>query len=285
MIPRPRAGLAETGRGSQNQEMALPDASIEAPAEEVVLEDATAALSAPAADPMSDRAETRVPGTMRLLAWTVGVSIVGLGLVLVFRVVEPNTMTTGITNAWGWLQAAPAPVYFGVFALVALAPFPCSILYVTAGPLFGVTTSLLWIAPALALNTVMVHALASGVLRPRLESVLTKRGLRVPRIEHRNDRLLFAVLIRLTPGVPFFVQSWLIALSGLALVPFILITVAIQMLYATGFVVLGRSAFEGEVGGAAIAISALVVVSIGARLLHKHLRRKRAALAADEPMP
>jgi hypothetical protein len=45
------------------------------------------------------------------------------------------------------------------------------------------------------------------------------------------------------------------------------------MIFVIGFVVLGRSAFEGELGLAIFALALIVGGSIGARVLHARLRR------------
>ena len=203
----------------------------------------------------------------------VGIAIAFLVLALVAIFLAPeSTLTTG-RRAWTSLQSAPAPVYFAVMSVVLLAPVPASVLYVAAGPLYGVLPSLLWIAPALAINALLVHAIAGSLLRPRLERFVARRGLKIPALETRADEHLFTVLIRITPGIPYFVQSWLLGLAGVQRTPFVLITVAIQMLYATGFVVLGRSAFEGDTGVAVAALATLVVVSLGARQVHKRFRK------------
>jgi uncharacterized membrane protein YdjX (TVP38/TMEM64 family) len=192
--------------------------------------------------------------------------------VLVAALFAPESVGNTAGLAWTRLRSAPAPVFFAVMSVALLAPIPASLLYVTAGPLYGVVTSLLWIAPALAINALLVHVIASSFLRPRLEAMVARRGMRIPTFEKRSDQNLFIVLIRITPGIPYFVQNWLLGLADVERLPFVAITVAIQMLYATGFVVLGKSAFEGETGVAIAAFAALVVVSIGARMVHKRFR-------------
>ncbi len=202
----------------------------------------------------------------------IAVSIGFVALVLLAALLAPESTQATARRAWAGLQSAPAPVYFAVMSVALLAPIPASLLYVTAGPLYGILPSLLWIAPALAINALLVHLIASSLLRPRLERFVARRGLTIPALETRADEHLFIVLIRITPGIPYFVQNWLLGLANVRRMPFVLITVGIQMLYATGFVVLGRSAFEGDTGVAVGALATLVVVSLGARQVHKRFR-------------
>lgn len=208
-----------------------------------------------------------------------------LGLAALFAFLDLETARSGAFAAWSQLKSAPAPVYFAVVAVALFTPVPASFLFITAGPLYGIVPSLLWIAPTLALNTLGVHVIASSWLRPPLERFVARRDFTIPRLETRADQRLFITLIRITPGIPYFVQSWLIGLAGVERVPFIVITVLVQMVYATGFVVLGYSAFEGELALAIGAGVLLVFISVGARLIHRRFRAARAASSEATPDP
>jgi len=244
-----------------------------------------------ASDSEGDDRPTRTTASPLLVAGSIGLVALALGAALL----APESITASARLAWSSLQSAPAPIYFAVMSIALLAPVPASVLYLTAGPLYGILPSLLWIAPALAINALLVHVIASSLLRPRLERLVARRGLKIPALETHADENLFIVLVRITPGIPYFVQSWLLGLAGVRRAPFVLITVAIQMLYATGFVVLGRSAFEGDAAIAIAALAALVVVSLGARQIHKRFRANvhvapttsdgAESDAADDPLP
>jgi uncharacterized membrane protein YdjX (TVP38/TMEM64 family) len=179
---------------------------------------------------------------------------------------------SAISALWSALKAAPAPIYFGIMAIALVAPVPASVFYITAGPLYGIALSLAWIAPALALNALLVHMLAHSMLRPPLERLVARTGRALPEMGAHRDQNLFILLVRITPGIPYFLQSWVIALSGVRRTPFILLSVATQMLYAAGFVILGRSAFAGRAGLAVSAVALLVVASIIARMAHGRLK-------------
>lgn len=215
------------------------------------------------------------PGDGRAARLFVAVAgVAALGLAIAAAVAGPEALLAFGRAAWRGLQAAPAPLYFGAMVLGLAAPLPASVFYVTAGPLYGVGPSLAWIAPVLALNALLVHAIGTTTLRPTLERLVARRARTLPRLARREDQLLFATLVRVTPGIPYFIQSWAIVLAGVDRLPFVLISVGIQMIYATGFVVLGRAAFEGRLGGAVFALAFLVVAAIAARFAHGRLRRE-----------
>ena len=195
---------------------------------------------------------------------------------------SPADLTTRamdlLRGAWAALLAAPAPVYFGVLTLALVGPVPISVFYVTAGPIYGIGPALAWIAPTLALNALLVHAIGTTAVRPRLAAWIERRGLHIPLLEEPSDQLLFATVVRITPGIPYFLQSWAIVLAGIRRGVFVVLSVAIQMVYATGFVVLGRGAFEGRLGLAATALAFLVVAGLVARHIHRRLRDRAPAL-------
>lgn len=208
----------------------------------------------------------------RLAIALAGVLLLGVLGVLDARF-DFESARDGAGAAWSLLKSAPAPIYFACMAVIILAPVPASVFYITAGSLYGIVPSLLWIAPVLAVNALLVHSLVGGWLRPRVERLIAGRGLQIPKLNTRNDQVLFITLIRITPGIPYFIQSWVLGLANVDRMPFLVITVGIQMFYATGFVVLGRSAFEGEFGLTIGAIALLVAVSIIARIVHTRFRR------------
>ncbi len=182
---------------------------------------------------------------------------------------------------WQSLLAAPAPVFFGVMSVALVFPVPISAFYVAAGPIFGILPALAWIAPSLVLNALLVHAIGTTAVRPRLLAWIEQRGLRVPTLNEASDQLLFATVVRVTPGIPYFIQSWLIVLAGIRRDGFVALSVGIQMFYAAGFVTLGRSAFEGRLGLAVTALTFLLVATLVARQVHRRLRDRAPTFDED----
>ena len=123
------------------------------------------------------------PSPLLLLAGVAAVVAIGLAMFLVLGLEGVRHL---VLAAWAQLQVAPAPLYFGFMSVAIAAPVPVSVLYVTAGPIYGVTESLLWIAPALALNSLLVHAIGDTALRPWLQAFVDRRGATLPRLEART---------------------------------------------------------------------------------------------------
>ncbi|MBW2497034.1 MAG: hypothetical protein JRF61_07140 [Deltaproteobacteria bacterium] len=217
-----------------------------------------------------------------MLVLVVGATAIGL---LMLREVAPDTLRSTATQAWSRLQEAPPLVFFTTMALVCLLPFPITLFYMAAGPLFGIVPAILWIVPALAVNQLLGHAIAGGFLRPRIEALIEGRGYTVPRVTKPADQSLFTVAVRITPGFPYFLQNLVLGVAGIERKRYILISVPVQMIYAVGFVVLGKSAMDGEFGIGIGAIGLIFVVSLGARWLRGRMRNARSLGGGPSPGP
>jgi len=170
-----------------------------------------------------------------------------------------------VQEGWAALQTMPPLVYFVVMALLCILPVPISPFYVAAGPLFGFGQSLLWIGGAVALNQLLAHYLAAGMLRPMLEGFLSERGHAIPKPRNPSEERLLTVLIRITPGPPYALQNWILGLAGIERRRYLIISWPIQMTHATAWVLLGQSVFEGRTGVIFAAIGLIICLGILAR--------------------
>lgn len=227
---------------------------------------------------MPESTEERPAAGRPSLPWLLlagGVLLAGTSW-LIFGVLGTDEIYRLTMLGWERLQEAPPIAYFSVVFIASLLPIPASVLYAGAGTLYGVPTTLLWIAFTAVLANTIIFFICSSFLRPTLIRLVEQRGHVVPTIDSDGDANLLIAFIRITPGIPYFLQNWIIGLSGVALVRSLAITLVIHMVYASGFVILGRSAFEGELGQVALAIALLVAISILARAAHGRIKAARA---------
>lgn len=80
-------------------------------------------------------------------------------------------------------------------------------------------------------------------------------------------------MLRITPGVPLFVQNYTLGLLGVPLLHSLVIALPICGLYTSGFVLTGGAIFKGHIGLIIAGFSLLAAASIGINLA----RRKFAA--------
>lgn len=181
------------------------------------------------------------------------------------------------------LLGTPSPfVFFGVMAVVCVLPVPVSAFYVAGAAIYGSQTTLAWVGLALAINIWLAQTLAARTLRPFALRLLAARKIRPPELRDANDVLAFVVLVRIAPGVPFFAQNLVLGLADVDRLRSLVVSLPIQLVFASGFVLLGQSAFEGRLGVAAAAIGMIGSLSLAARLVHRRLAQRLPLEPAPE---
>jgi uncharacterized membrane protein YdjX (TVP38/TMEM64 family) len=172
-------------------------------------------------------------------------------------------------------RAAGPLVFFTAMALLPLAGFPLAPFTLSAGPVFGPTLGLgpviLCSFAAVTVNVALSYWIAATGLRPAVAWLLRRLGLELPRIE-RNSAWLLALVVRIVPGPPFFLQSYLL---GLARVPFrvyLVVSTLVPLGYIVCVVVLGDALARGD-WHAALAATAIMTLIGG--IIHQ-LRRRLA---------
>lgn len=171
------------------------------------------------------------------------------------------------------LRGVPPLLFFSAFIVATFLPVPVGLFYLAAGVVYGIGPALAWIAGSLVISNLLIHSASKSFLRPSLESLVTRRGHRIPRFDSPLDEALFITLIRLTPGVPYFLQNLILAVADLDLMRFVVLSVAFQMVYVIGFVVLGRSALDGRLGWVVGGLALIVAVAVAARILSRRRGR------------
>ena len=118
-----------------------------------------------------------------------------------------------------YLVKNPWALFLALVFLPGL-PVPTSALLFTAGvvwrdqPLMAVSLSML----AMALNLTWTYWLAAGPARRLVEKMLAATAIKIPDLP-RGDHLKLILVLKLTPGIPFFFQNYLL---GFLRAPFML---------------------------------------------------------------
>ena len=210
-----------------------------------------------------------------------GVVAVALGVlaVLALRGVDLRGL---VNQAFDSIRSAGPWVYFGSIAVLPAFGFPISLFYFTAGPAFAAQMTLPGVIAAalaaLAVNFALSYWLAHRALRPMAEWLLSHTKFRVPRVSPENE-LTVAVLVRVTPGPPLFLQSYILGLSGVRFRVYMAVSMAAQVVYCSGFIVFGKALMEGK-GGMAVMGAGLLVAAVAlVQILRKRLAKRDAGQA------
>ena len=169
-------------------------------------------------------------------------------------------------------------VFFAAVALLPAFGAPLLAFTIPAGELFGPQLSIPGVIAAslaaIAVNLAFTYGLARYALRPLLSKLVKRYGYSVPRVTPANALTIILVL-RLTPGPPFFLQSYIL---GLAEVPFRLYMIASWLSIipmSVGAIILGRGLLNGNFR---LALTGLGVLVVFVAVVH-WLRNRYAARA------
>jgi uncharacterized membrane protein YdjX (TVP38/TMEM64 family) len=167
-----------------------------------------------------------------------------------------------------FLEANPWALVIALATLPGIG-FPISPLFIlmgaVLGPKYGLPTACLIAVAAQSTCTVWTYLLAAGPLREVLTKyILQKREL--PTLTDSNA-IRLALIMRITPGIPYAFQNIALGIIGLKLKPYLITSIPITALWTVGFVTTGGAIFKGSAG---IAISGgllLVILILVARML------------------
>lgn len=178
----------------------------------------------------------------------------------------------------GWIKSGGPLPFFAAMALLPLIGIPITPFYFAAGAVFEPVVSLPGVVVSLGVNHLLAYALGRKTLRPVLELVMRRRRLTLPEPGSR-DSLYTALVIKLTPGLPFFLRSYLMAVAGIPLRIYLLVTWPLSMAYAVPAILLGESLVEGRGEVAGIALMILLAVGVLTYFLRVRILKKKTPSA------
>lgn len=172
--------------------------------------------------------------------------------------------------------------FFGAMALLPAAAMPMLAFSLTAGTAFGPRMGMGWVVAAglaaVTFNLVFTYWLARWALRPWLSRLVARLGYRFPTVDGA-DMTDLIVLLRVTPGLPFFAQNYLLGLADAPPLRYLVISCAASWTYTTGFILFGNALLHGRGRAALLALSLLLALAAVAHVLHRHLSRRAGAAA------
>lgn len=176
-------------------------------------------------------------------------------------------------------NAGPA-VYFLAMAIIPAFGAPMLPFALGASVVFretlGLPVTILCGIAAITFNLTITYWLARRWLRPLLTRLLARFGYRLPEVES-GDTTDLIVLLRVTPGIPFFIQNYLLGLANAPFGRYLAISCAIQWVLNAAFMLLGDALSQGRGKLALTAILLLAAVAVATHLVRKHMAKKSVA--------
>lgn len=212
----------------------------------------------------------------RLLRLGIVAVILLAGVVLVLRGYD---VKGAIDQGLALVRGAGPGIFFTAMALLPAFGAPQMAFTLTAGSVFapqlGMPVVVLLALAAMLFNMVFSYWMASRVMRPVLEALFKRLDYKIPQVQ-KGDETGLIVLLRVTPGIPFPVQNYLLGLARASFGRYLLISFAIQGPLNAAFVIFGDALLQGKGKIAFYGLSAIAVLLVGTSLLRKHYGKKRA---------
>ena len=162
-------------------------------------------------------------------------------------------------------------------AVLPAAGAPLMAFTLSAGEAFGPQLSMggvIAVALAvIALNLALTYWLARYALRPLLTNLVTRYGYKVPSITPQNA-LSVSLVVRLTPGPPFFLQGYLLGLAEVPFKLYMIVSWLCVLPWAVGAMVMGRGILNGNFKVAATGLGVLVVAVVLVQFARKKYAKR-----------
>ena len=210
--------------------------------------------------------------------------LIKLGVLAVVLVVAAVLVARGldlkslVQQGLDLIRSAGPVVFFVAMATLPAVGAPLLAFSLSAGPVFGEKLGL-WPVIGLSLLAILVNMalsyfLASRALRPLLEKLFTLLGYKLPRAES-GDATDLIILLRVTPGIPFPVQNYLLGLAQVPFWKYLGLSGAIIGSMTVALILFGDALLHGKGKVALIALSLFLALTAATHLLRKHYGKKK----------
>ncbi|MDB6167410.1 MAG: associated Golgi protein [Verrucomicrobia bacterium] len=154
-----------------------------------------------------------------------GSLLVALGGALIVFALSGHFSLTAIAEAISGLNPV---LVIGLMAILPLAGFSISVVYLVVGARFGPIAGLPVVIGVTAFHLLATYWLTRSFLRGPLERFLARRGHHLPAVlpgEHAE----ICVLGTLVPGIPYFARNYLLALTDAPLKTYFWVCLAVHV--------------------------------------------------------
>ena len=188
-------------------------------------------------------------------------------------------MIEWIAHVWsaflGMIGNANPALLFLAIAVLPLFGCPASPLLIAIGIRLGTATGMLFVGAAYLINFTAGYWIARSWFRAPLRRWLERRGQRVPEVA-AADETQFILLVRITPGPPLFMQTYMLGLARVRFGRYLLYSMLVQLCYTFAFLSFGQSLHNKALWRTLLAAGLLIGVALAVNLLRKWLTNRRA---------
>ncbi len=178
------------------------------------------------------------------------------------------------------LRAAGPVTFFLAMAVLPAAGAPLSFFGLTAGSVFGpqlgIGIVVLVSMVAIGVNIALGFVLARYALGPPISYLCRKLGYQLPQVR-AGDATDLIVLLRVTPGVPFVVQNYLLGLSGVPFPKYLLVSCLVAFPLNAAIILFGEALLQGRGRAAVLGFLAILAVLAALQLVRRRYGTRASA--------
>lgn len=204
------------------------------------------------------------------------VAVVLVGILLLARGLDFKGL---IQQALDLIRQAGPLVFFASMAILPAVGAPLLAFSLSVGPVFGEKLGLgpviVYSVCAVLVNMTLSYFLASRALRPLLEKLFTYLGYKMPRAES-GDATDLIILLRVTPGIPFPVQNYLLGLAQVPFWKYLALSGGIIGSFTVALILFGDALLHGKGKVALISLSLFMALTAATHLVRKHYGKKKS---------
>lgn len=186
---------------------------------------------------------------------------------------DPEFYKGLLSEVYAFLRANPWALVLALATLPGIG-FPISPLFLMVGavlgPKYGLPLACLIAIAAQSTCTIWTYLLAAGPIKKQLQNYLAKKRV-VPEFSD-SHALRFALIMRITPGIPYALQNVVLGIIGLKLKIYLLVSIPITALWTVGFVTTGGAIHKGSIGLTITGILLIVILVLVTRMLRQKKR-------------
>lgn len=170
--------------------------------------------------------------------------------------------------------------FFVAMAVLPVIGFPVTPFYLLAGATFGVGVSLIFTALSQAANLFLAYWLARRYLRGPIEKLVEKMNYKIPQVAPKHYVNL-TFWVKLTPGPPHFLKSFILGLARVPFGVFFLISWPTTMGFAVGVIIFGDSLADNDLSQAILGGFLMLAFLIALKLIAIAYNKRRGNAASD----
>jgi uncharacterized membrane protein YdjX (TVP38/TMEM64 family) len=182
-------------------------------------------------------------------------------------------------HGFAYIRAAGPWVFFSAAAILPAFSAPLSAFSLTAGEAFGRQMTMPGVIAAMlaaiTFNLAFTYWLARYALHPLLSRVAEHYGYTIPKVT-RENAVAVSLVLRLTPGPPFFMQSYLLGLAHMPFRLYMVVSVLCTIPWTLAFVILGKGIFNGNFTLVLTGAGTIVVASVAVNWMRKRYAARTA---------